>query len=80
MQAGARVWQGVIWARQYPVVPFAILLIVLVIPAIFAPQVARYDPLKPVEGGIAQRLQPPVWQENGSWDYPLGTDKLAEIC
>ena len=76
-QAGTRLRQGVTWARQYPVLPLAVLLIVLVIPAIFASQVAPQDPVRPVEGGIAMRLQPPVWQETGSWDYPLGTDKLG---
>jgi peptide/nickel transport system permease protein len=77
VQAGTWLRQGVTWVRQYPVIPLAVLLIVLVVPAVFAPLVAQHDPLKPVEGGIAQRLQPPVWQETGSWDYPLGTDKLG---
>ena len=34
----------------------------------------RYDPLK---GSLAKRLKPPVWQQGGSIDHPLGTDKLG---
>jgi peptide/nickel transport system permease protein len=61
-------------ARRYPLVPLALLTFFLVIPAVFAPLVAPYDPLK---GSLANRLKPPVWQEGGSISYPLGTDKLG---
>ena len=60
--------------RRYPLVPLALLTFFLVIPAVFAPLVAPYDPLK---GSLANRLRPPVWQQGGSIDYPLGTDKLG---
>jgi hypothetical protein len=33
-------------AKRYPVVPVAILVLFLLIPAIFAPLVAPHDPLK----------------------------------
>jgi peptide/nickel transport system permease protein len=61
-------------AKRYPLVPLALLTFLLVIPAVFAPLVAPYDPLK---GSLANRLRPPVWQQGGSIDYPLGTDKLG---
>ncbi len=61
-------------ARRYPLVPLAILTFVLVIPAVLAHQVAPYDPLK---GSLAKRLKPPVWQEGGSIEHPLGTDKVG---
>jgi peptide/nickel transport system permease protein len=61
-------------ARRYPLLPLAILTFCLVIPAVLAPQVAPYDPLK---GSLAKRLRPPVWQTGGSIDHPLGTDKLG---
>jgi peptide/nickel transport system permease protein len=61
-------------ARRYPLVPVAILLCVLVIPAVFAPQVAPYDPLK---GSLAKRLTPPVWEQGGTIDHLLGTDKVG---
>jgi peptide/nickel transport system permease protein len=60
--------------RRYPLVPIAILTCLLVIPAVLAPQVAPHDPLK---GSLANRLKAPAWQEGGSLDYPLGTDKLG---
>ena len=60
--------------RRYPVFPIAILLIVLVIPAIFAEVVSPYDPLK---GQLGDRLTPPFWQEGGSAAHLLGADKLG---
>ncbi|MDE2843883.1 MAG: ABC transporter permease [Chloroflexota bacterium] len=62
------------WARQFPLVTIVILFFVLIIPALFADQVAPHEPTK---GNILDRLQPPAWMEGGSWDHPLGTDKLG---
>lgn len=61
-------------ARRYPLVPLALLTFLLVVPAALAPLIAPYDPLR---GSLANRLRPPVWQQGGSIDYPLGTDKLG---
>ena len=62
-------------ARRYPLIPMAILLIFLVIPAIFADWVAPYDP---VDGGsLKERLLAPVGFEGGTWAHPLGTDRLG---
>ncbi|MBI3325101.1 MAG: ABC transporter permease [Nitrospinae bacterium] len=54
--------------------PLAILTFLLVIPAIFASQVAPHDPLK---GALSKRLKPPGWMQGGSMEHPLGTDKLG---
>ncbi len=62
-------------ARRYPLIPIAILLIFLVIPAIFADWVAPYDPVN--GGSLKERLLPPVGLEGGSWAHPLGTDRLG---
>jgi peptide/nickel transport system permease protein len=72
--AAPRVARAMREARRYPVISLSLLAFLLVIPALFAPQVAPHDPLK---GSLAQRLRPPVWQEGGSIQYPLGTDKLG---
>ena len=64
-----RIWREV---QRYPLIPMAILLLVLIIPAAFAPLIAPHDPF---DGQLGQRLTPPVWQEGGSWDHILGTDK-----
>jgi peptide/nickel transport system permease protein len=72
--APPRVAQAMRQARRYPLIPLGILTFFLVIPALFATQVAPYDPLK---GALAKRLKPPVWMEGGSLDHPLGTDKLG---
>lgn len=51
----------------------ATLLLVLVVTAIFAPQVAPYDPL---QTSLAARLEPPAFA-GGTWAHVLGTDKLG---
>jgi oligopeptide transport system permease protein len=43
--------------------------------AIFAPLIAPYDPNDIPPTAFANT--PPVWQDGGTWDYPLGTDGLA---
>jgi peptide/nickel transport system permease protein len=59
-------------ARRLPIVPLFLLLVLLVIPALFADWIAPYDPL---EGSLVARLRPPAWEEGGSREYLLGTDK-----
>jgi peptide/nickel transport system permease protein len=63
------IWRA---ARRYPLIPMLVLLVVLIVPAAFAPFIAPHDPLK---GQLSNRLTPPVWQEGGSWENVLGTDK-----
>ena len=74
-------------ARRYPVFAVAVLLLVLVLPAIFAELITPHDPLV---GSLSNRLVPPFWVEadrfeiegmgvfetpGGSWKHILGTDK-----
>jgi peptide/nickel transport system permease protein len=42
--------------------------------AILAPILAPHDPYTQ---DLGKRLIPPVWQEKGTWDHPLGTDNLG---
>ena len=72
--APPRVAQAMGQARRYPLVAITLLTFLLVIPALFASQVAPYDPL---QGSLSKRLKPPAWQQGGSIEYPLGTDKLG---
>ena len=72
--SGPRVAHAMRQARRYPLVPIALITFLMVLPALFAPQIAPYDPLK---GSLAKRLRPPIWQEGGSMDHVLGTDKLG---
>ncbi len=77
-----RVWRALGTARRYPIFPVSILLLVLVLPAIFADWVAPHDP---VVGSLSGRLAPPFWVEaegegvfatlGGSTENLLGTDK-----
>jgi peptide/nickel transport system permease protein len=65
------IWRAL---RRYPVFPLAILVFFLVIPAVFAPLVAPFDPY---QGSLRARLIPPFWQDGGSFQHLLGTDKLG---
>ena len=62
-----RLWQR---SRQLPIVPIFIILMVLVVPAIFAEYLAPHSPFT---GSLRARLQPPSFF-GGSSDYFLGTD------
>lgn len=53
--------------------PLFLISIVVVI-AIFADQMAPYDPAL---ASVPDRLHPPFWQLGGSMEYPLGTDSLG---
>ena len=59
-------------ARRFPLIPLAVIVVVLVIPAFFANFVAPHHPTR---GQFSERLTPPAWQEGGSIRYLLGTDK-----
>ena len=72
--APPRVAQAMRQARRYPMVPLALLVFLLLVPAALAPQIAPYDPLR---GSLAKRLKAPVWMEGGTSDHLLGTDKLG---
>jgi peptide/nickel transport system permease protein len=57
---------------RFPVISLFIIIFVLVLPAVFADFFAPYDPL---EINLTKRLTPPAWEDGGSWDNVLGTDK-----
>ncbi|MDD7972763.1 ABC transporter permease [Roseinatronobacter alkalisoli] len=59
--------------RRLPLVPILLLFLVLIIPAFLATWIAPHDPYI---SNLRARLQPPVGF-GGSWDYPLGTDRLG---
>ena len=42
--------------------------------AVLAPYVAPHDP---VQQNLRISRQPPAWHQDGSWEYPLGTDNLG---
>lgn len=51
-----------------------VLVVLLVLTAFLAPQLAPHDPLAQ---SLSNAKAPPVFAEGGSWDYPLGTDRLG---
>ncbi|SFN03936.1 nickel transporter permease [Thermodesulforhabdus norvegica] len=52
----------------------AVIIISFVLMAIFAPMIAPHDP---IEQSLYSKLKPPFWYDNGSLDYPLGTDDFG---
>jgi len=52
----------------------AVVLLLIVASAIFAPLIAPHDPLAV---NIRHRLGPPVWMEGGVREHLLGTDQVG---
>ena len=50
------------------------IFILLVLIAVFAPQVSPHDP---EQQNLRMAKTPPAWMEEGTWEYPLGTDNLG---
>ena len=66
--------------RRYPILPLLI-VVAIVIAAVFAPLLARHDPLV---GNLRHQDRPPFWQsespisgKEGLTTFPLGTDALG---
>ncbi len=52
----------------------ASILILVALSALLVPLIAPHDPY---EQDVMQRMIPPVWHANGTWEHWLGTDKLG---
>lgn len=50
----------------------AVLIVFLV--ALLAPVLTHHDPYRQ---DLSKRMIPPVWNERGSWEHPLGTDNMG---
>lgn len=58
---------------RLPIIPIVILMVVLIIPALFADFIAPYDPYK---ANLRDRLVPPMFF-GGTSEFILGTDRLG---
>lgn len=65
---------GRFWRRNLRGLLGALALALVAAIGLAAPWLAPHDPL---EQSITTRLLPPVWQERGQAEYPLGTDGLG---
>ncbi|WP_432826362.1 ABC transporter permease [Dactylosporangium sp. CA-092794] len=75
--------------RGLPVVPFVLLFLVLIVPAVFANVLVAWHVIpSPVQGTLSDRLLPPAWVAphtleglgtvpGGSTAHPLGTDMIG---
>jgi peptide/nickel transport system permease protein len=58
--------------RQRPVTLIGgVIVVAYLLAAVFAPQITTYDPTR---GSLLRRFEPPAWEAEGNWAYPLGTD------
>lgn len=72
-RGGVRHVLGELWRDRAGFVGAAF-LVLLVLAAVFAPWVAPHDP---AAQSLSDRLAPPGWAPDGTWDHPLGTDNLG---
>ena len=70
--AEPRAW-GRLRDRRLPVIPLGIITMFVLV-AVLAPLISPADP---EEQSLRHRFRPPVWDERGSWQHPLGTDRLG---
>lgn len=75
MVSGLLASVGGFWGQFGWTVRIALLLLLLfVFVALFGPLITPHDPLS---GSLRARLDPPFWQEGGSLEHLLGTDRLG---
>src|SRR5215210_534234 len=66
-------WTRRLWRLRMSVVGLVIVLGMVMV-ALLAPVISPYDPIKQELGA---RLVPPIWEAQGRWDHPLGTDRIG---
>ena len=59
-----------LWRRPLALIG-GVIVVIYILAAVFASQITVYNPAK---GSLRDRFAPPVWQEEGTWAHPLGTD------
>ena len=52
----------------------AVVALLIIGGALFAPWIAPHDPFDPATLSLLDASNPPAWLEGGSWTFPLGTD------
>lgn len=65
--------RGASATTRFPYISITVLGLVLLV-AIFAPLIAPHDP---EVGRLPNKLIPPMWQDGGTSEFPLGTDTLG---
>lgn len=65
--------RGASGRSRFPYISMTVLILVVLV-AILAPFIAPHDP---EVGRLSNKLIPPMWQEGGTGEFPLGTDTLG---
>jgi peptide/nickel transport system permease protein len=51
-----------------------IVTVIMMLSALFAPLISLQNPFDPGSLNLMDAFTPPVWQQEGTWSFPLGTD------
>jgi len=52
----------------------AVVTVVIMLAALFAPAISLQNPFDPASLALLDAFNPPVWHEDGTWSFPLGSD------
>jgi peptide/nickel transport system permease protein len=52
----------------------AIVTVIMILSAVLAPVISLQNPFDPASLNLLDAFSPPVWQEDGTWAFPLGSD------
>jgi len=52
----------------------AVVTVVIMLAALFAPAISLQNPFDPASLALLDAFNPPVWLEDGTWSFPLGSD------
>jgi peptide/nickel transport system permease protein len=62
------------WSQYFSQWLSILLVLIFLLFALFPQMFSLHEPARQ---NLRQRLQPPVWQSEGNWEHPLGTDHLG---
>jgi peptide/nickel transport system permease protein len=63
------------FTRSWVTMAAALVALILVLAAVFAPWIAPNDPFDPASLSLLDGSKPPAWSAEGDWRFPLGTDQ-----
>jgi len=52
----------------------AVVTVIIMLAALFAPAISLQNPFDPASLALLDAFNPPVWLEDGTWSFPLGSD------
>lgn len=72
-----RIFDGDIWysfTQSKITMTSAVVTVVMLLAALFAPVISLQNPFDPASLNLMDAFSPPIWSENGTMAFPLGSD------